>query len=213
MLPSTLLSGLLPLLASVVTHAEQTFYPASIPLSVRSPYLNIWLNSTAGAPTIGNSWPRLWLEQVRSLYAIDLQVGFELTAHAIQSIIGWDGRIRVDGTSYRWMGSDGASDAANLTSFQITPTRSIFVMEAGPMNFTVTYLSPIEVRLSLPVLRLTAETLHLSSSQPADWVKQSLPFSYMSVEAQSLDGASHSVQIYSDISAGTSVRLLPQVSS
>ena len=38
--------------------------------------------------------------------------------------------------------------------------------------------------------------------QTEDWVKQSIPFSYVSVEAQSLDGASHAVQMYSDISAG-----------
>ena len=33
-------------------------------------------------------------------------------------------------------------------------------------------------------------------------VKQSLPFSYVFVEAASVDGAKHSVQLYSDINAG-----------
>lgn len=37
--------------------------------------------------------------------------------------------------------------------------------------------------------------------QPADLVKQSFPFSYMSVTATPTDGAGHSVQVYSDISA------------
>nr|VWO99943.1 Hypoxanthine-guanine phosphoribosyltransferase [Ganoderma boninense] len=53
-------------------------------------------------------------------------------------------------------------------------------MQAGPMNMTVTFLSPVE---------------------PDDWVKQSIPFSYLSVEAQSLDGKSYPVQLYSDITA------------
>lgn len=36
--------------------------------------------------------------------------------------------------------------------------------------------------------------------QPDDLVKQSLPFSYMSVSAASNDGVAHSVQVYTDIS-------------
>ncbi|PIL35875.1 hypothetical protein GSI_01535 [Ganoderma sinense ZZ0214-1] len=51
-------------------------------------------------------------------------------------------------------------------------------MQAGPMNVTITFLSPVE---------------------PDDWVKQSIPFSYLSVEARSLDGQSYPVQLYSDI--------------
>ena len=39
------------------------------------------------------------------------------------------------------------------------------------------------------------------SAQPTDLVKQSIPFAYMAVSAVSTDGASHSVQVYSDISA------------
>ncbi|PIL34513.1 hypothetical protein GSI_03291 [Ganoderma sinense ZZ0214-1] len=90
--------------------------------------------------------------------------------------------IRVNGTTYKWLGDDpaGNNTSAKVTNIQITPTRSIFVMTAGPMNVTVTFLSPVE---------------------PDDWVKQSIPFSYVSVEAQSLDGNSYSVQMYSDISA------------
>ncbi|KAH9180714.1 hypothetical protein EDB89DRAFT_59077 [Lactarius sanguifluus] len=35
-----------------------------------------------------------------------------------------------------------------------------------------------------------------------DWVKQSIPLSYMSLTPKSLDDAAHSVQVYSDLSAG-----------
>ncbi len=48
-----------------------------------------------------------------------------------------------------------------------------------------------------PIIRLR---LPLIYSEP---VKQSLPFIYLSFEANSTDGRPHSVQVYSDISAGT----------
>ena len=39
-------------------------------------------------------------------------------------------------------------------------------------------------------------------SQPGDWVKQSIPFSYLSLTAESLDGAAHAVQVQTYVSAG-----------
>ncbi|RPD75342.1 hypothetical protein L226DRAFT_534905 [Lentinus tigrinus ALCF2SS1-7] len=159
MLPSTLWFLLLVSVLSTLVRAQRTFFPASIPLSVRSPYHNVWLISTNTSGPLSNSWPHFWGQQ---------------------SIMGWAGKIRVDGTTFSWMGQDGIGNGtATVTDIEITPTRSIFVMQAGPMNLTVTFLSPIE---------------------PEDWVKQSFPFSYLSIEAASLDGASHSVQVYSDIS-------------
>jgi hypothetical protein len=44
--------------------------------------------------------------------------------------------------------------------------------------------------------------LHTHHLKPQDWVKQSIPFSYMAFTASSLDGASHAVQVYSDVSGG-----------
>ena len=37
-------------------------------------------------------------------------------------------------------------NVATVTHVEITPTRSIYTMEAGTMNLTITFLSPIEVR-------------------------------------------------------------------
>lgn len=63
-----------------------------------------------------------------------------------QSVMGWAGKIRVDGTTYKWLGNDSnLGTPANITNIQFTPTRTIFVMTAGPMNVTVTFLTPIEV--------------------------------------------------------------------
>ncbi|KAH9026781.1 hypothetical protein EDB84DRAFT_1501283, partial [Lactarius hengduanensis] len=58
----------------------------------------------------------------------------------------------------------------------ISPTQTKLTAEAGPMQVNLTFLNPIE---------------------PGDWVKQSIPFSYLSLTAKSLDGAAHAVQMYS----------------
>ena len=66
--------------------------------------------------------------------------------------MGWVGKIRVDGISYAWLGADDVQSGPNIsvvTNVQITPTRSIFMMKAGPMNVNVTFLSPVEVRLQV----------------------------------------------------------------
>ena len=91
--------------------------------------------------------------------------------------------IRVDGTNYLWMGAPGNSPAAaTQTGFQYTSTKSIFTFNVGgKVEMNVTFLSPLT---------------------PADRKRQSLVFSYLDVLVQSIDGASHTVQLYTDISAG-----------
>ena len=44
-------------------------------------------------------------------------------------------------------------------------------------------------------------SLNLTIRQPNDLTKQSLPFSYLALSVASNDGSSHSVQVYTDISA------------
>lgn len=52
---------------------------------------------------------------------------------------------------------------------------------AGLINMTVTFLSNVA---------------------PNDMMRQSFPISFMEVEVESMDGAPHSVQLYTDITAG-----------
>ncbi|KAL0573009.1 hypothetical protein V5O48_008955 [Marasmius crinis-equi] len=99
--------------------------------------------------------------------------------------LGWAGFIRVDGKAYSYLGdariNNGSSfEKATQKSVEFTSTQSTFVLSAGPVDLTVNFLSPVE---------------------PTDLVKQSLPFSYLSLTAKSTDGTSHSVQVYSDASA------------
>ncbi|KAL4757432.1 glutaminase GtaA [Aspergillus foveolatus] len=95
-------------------------------------------------------------------------------------ITGWAGLIRVDGQVYTWMGLPG-STTVNQTAYEYTSTKSIFTMHIGDMvEMKITFLSPIT---------------------PNDLRRQSLVFSYLDVSVTSLDGQSHSVQVYADISA------------
>ena len=77
------------------------------------------------------------------------------------------------------------------------------------MNLTVTFLTPIEVITSLfsPCFAEDAQPF-----KPQDWVRQSMPFSYLTLEASSTDGSSHDVQVYSDISAGQCSPAFPSTS-
>ncbi|KAH9001076.1 hypothetical protein EDB92DRAFT_1788007, partial [Lactarius akahatsu] len=89
--------------------------------------------------------------------------------------------VRVDNKTSIFLGYEFNSTIplVNLTDVVISPTQTMLVAEAGPMQINLTFLNPIE---------------------PKDWVKQSIPLSYMSLTAKSLDGAAHSVQVYSDLS-------------
>ncbi|KAJ7600907.1 hypothetical protein C8J56DRAFT_1019909 [Mycena floridula] len=137
-------------------HSERNFYPGGYPLAVKSPYLNAWeVFVKPFTPSL--SGPSHWN-------------GFSM---------GWTGWIRVDGISYPWFGN-GAAEATTLISSQVTPTRTIFTVQAGPILLNVTFLSPIE---------------------PSDLVKQSFPFVYLSVDFTSTDNTPHSIQLYSDTTA------------
>ncbi|KAJ3489051.1 hypothetical protein NLI96_g2424 [Meripilus lineatus] len=96
-------------------------------------------------------------------------------------ILGWSGFIRVDNVTWEWLGS--ATTNPNISvplDLSISPTRTVYTFRAGPMDVKITFLTPIE---------------------PADPVKQSLPFTYIYLEANSTDSQSHTVQVYSDVSA------------
>jgi hypothetical protein len=81
----------------------------------------------------------------------------------------------------------------------MTPTQTVVTAQAGPMQVNLTFLNPIEVRFHSS---FTFQCLHAHHLKPQDWVKQSIPFSYMAFTATSTDGASHAVQVYSDVSGG-----------
>ncbi|KAJ6780596.1 hypothetical protein PWT90_07123 [Aphanocladium album] len=97
-----------------------------------------------------------------------------------EGVQGWQGYIKVDGKTYNWMGNHPSTDFANQTAQRYTSTKTEFVMDVGgKVELTVSFLSPVF---------------------PEDHMRQSIPFAYMNVEVKAIDGRSHSVQIYSDVS-------------
>ncbi|KAI0081700.1 DUF1793-domain-containing protein [Panus rudis PR-1116 ss-1] len=154
----TLLIGLVQ---AAVTWQATPFNPHSVPLAVRTPYLSAWLHQGSGV-ALNDQWANFWTGS---------------------HILGWAGFVRVDGTTYTFLGLPGTTPTTQKAvqkSFKFTSTQSIFTLTAGGVDITVNFFSPVE---------------------PNDLVKQSLPFSYLSVTAAPNDGKSHSVQVYTDISA------------
>jgi hypothetical protein len=86
--------------------------------------------------------------------------------HGIQSF-GWDGIIRVDGQPYQWLGASINVNFSTAVARGITPTRTTFTIQAGPMKFNATFFSPIEVHSLCDYYGVTltvfaAEQLHSS---------------------------------------------------
>ncbi|KAF8263273.1 hypothetical protein EI94DRAFT_1598265 [Lactarius quietus] len=167
------MTHLLILLLALVQcgRAQQTLFPAAIPLAVRSPYLSCWDFTTNGT-TIG----KLCTNDACCFPSFD--VTHKFTAFQDLSI---PVHVRVNNITYSFLGdSPSVNGSVNLTNVVISPTQTKLTAEAGPMQFNLTFLNPIE---------------------PGDLVKQSIPFSYLSLTAESLDGAAHAVQVYSDMVA------------
>ncbi|KAF2734124.1 glutaminase GtaA [Polyplosphaeria fusca] len=145
--------------------AQSTFTPArppSLPLAVKSPYLSTWFPAGSNGGNGGylpGQWPSFYNGQVT----------------------GWTGLVRVDGSTFIWMGAPKDFETANQTSYEYTSTKSIFTIEVDDkVSLKATFLSPLT---------------------PNDFKRQSLIFSYLQVEISSLDGSNHDVELYTDISA------------
>jgi Domain of unknown function (DUF5127)/Domain of unknown function (DUF4964) len=133
--------------------------PPAIPLAVRSPYLSAW-SSTHAKETLNGQWPIFW-------------TGGQ---------VGWSGLVRVDNTTYEWLGY-ASSALANIEpvvteSIEYTATRSIYTLTAGKVGLNVTFLTPVTLD---------------------DLKRQSLPASYLRISFWSLDKKSHYVSLYTDV--------------
>jgi hypothetical protein len=144
--------------------------PPAAPLAVRNPYLSTWLPATAPPGT----WQQFWQGHVTAMAGI----------------------ARVDGISYMFMGDPtiilpvpngnygnpsttaGFERALRMVNSTVTPVRSVYGFEGGGIAVTVEFLSPVE---------------------PGDLRRQSIPMSYVVISARSIDGKTHDVQIYADI--------------
>ncbi|HEX5193069.1 MAG TPA: DUF5127 domain-containing protein [Solirubrobacteraceae bacterium] len=92
------------------------------------------------------------------------------------------GIVRIDGTSFVFAGDPSIGDtgaALEQTRLTLTATRSVFTLQSRGVQITLEYLSPIE---------------------PGDLQRQSIPMAWVLVTARSIDGASHDVSLYLDVS-------------
>ncbi|KAJ5666641.1 hypothetical protein N7462_011050 [Penicillium macrosclerotiorum] len=94
--------------------------------------------------------------------------------------LGWSVLVRVDGQVYSLMGVPELKvhqiRPAIVRRAEFTSTHSIFDLTAGSVGFTLDFFSPVS---------------------PSNYLRQSLPFSYLTVKVSHSWG--HDIQIYSDI--------------
>ncbi|CAG8960693.1 hypothetical protein HYFRA_00013461 [Hymenoscyphus fraxineus] len=119
-----------------IVNSATTFKPSrapAIPLAVKSPYMNTWLEvGSGGNGELAGNWPAPQPGDV---------------AGTTGSVTGWAGLIKVDGTVYTWMGAPAVDGnfPQNVVqnSVEYTSQSSIFTSTAGKVNLKVTFTSPV----------------------------------------------------------------------
>jgi hypothetical protein len=67
--------------------------------------------------------------------------------HLFQDL-GWSVLVHVDSLTYRFLGAPEEPFVnVNVTDMVVTPTQTVISAQAGPMQVTLTFINPIEVRL------------------------------------------------------------------
>ena len=132
----------------------------SYPVAVRNPYLSAWVPGDHS-----NNFPhaqvQFWSGQP----------------------LGWTILARVDSKTYSLLGAPQGilnCSLASQSSVNYTSTHTIVELEAGSVDFTLDFFSPVS---------------------PKNYIRQSVPFSYFTVTAESKDSSAHSVEIMSGIDA------------
>ncbi|EJC98578.1 uncharacterized protein FOMMEDRAFT_161396 [Fomitiporia mediterranea MF3/22] len=100
------------------------FNAPSLPIAVRSPYLNVWLLQ-------GNNPP--------SPFDVDVNSWTRGTS------ANWYVSAVVDDKEYRLLGKYfNGENTPNQTAVEFTATRTSFLLSAGGVQFNMSFLSPIE---------------------------------------------------------------------
>ena len=131
------------------------FRPPAVPLVTFNPYLSIWSEADRLTDDVTRHWTR--------------------HEHPLVSL------VRVDGETYRLMGSEPRSlPALPQAGLEVTPTRSIYTFEDSKVRITLTFMTP---------------------ALPHDLEALALPLSYLTWSVRSLDGHEHAVSIYDSTSS------------
>lgn len=141
-----------------------SFRPPAVPLVTHDPYFSVW--SFTDAPTDDHT--KHWTGAATALVVM----------------------ARVDGKVYRLVGREPNNvEAAKMASLEVAATRTTYRMEAGPVQVSMEFLSPL---------------------LPDDVEALALPASYLTLEAKAADGKSHQVEFYADVSAEWCVNTVDQ---
>jgi hypothetical protein len=154
------------------TRAQQFSYPPTIPLAVRSPYLNCLLQyNQTFTTTFGHAWPTT--SNLSQVCHPNISYGHEIL-NFLHQTLGWSVLVRVDDQTYSFLGDVDPSlinGTVNSTHILVGPSSSILSGRAGPMQVNLTFLNPIEVR-SRPFLNFNVYirimlSLKIGSSNPS----------------------------------------------
>jgi hypothetical protein len=126
-----------------------------------------------------------------SIWSMADQLNADNTRHWTGTPQSMASLIRIDGNSFRLMGAERNDKVPALpqTSLQITPTQSIYKFAGAEAEVTLTFTSP----------RL-----------PHDLEVLSWPVAYLTWSVRSMDGKSHTAQIYFDASSDIAVNTSDQ---
>jgi hypothetical protein len=145
--------------SSAPAHSAEPLRPPAVPLVTHDPYFSVWSMNDK----LTDDWTKHWTGATQGLC----------------------GLVRIDGKPYRYLGpAPKEVPAVQQLSLEVTPTRTLYQMEAGGMRLTLTFTSPLLVD-DLEVL--------------------SRPVTYLTWEAKSTDDKPHSVSVYLDVAAQITV--------
>ncbi|MFL6416747.1 MAG: glutaminase domain-containing protein [Bryobacteraceae bacterium] len=151
------------LLCSIGSPAAD-FRPPAVPLVVHDPYFSVW----SMADKLTDQRTKHWTGSAQSLCSL----------------------VRVDGTTYRIMGSDPRNTPAlPQTKLEVLPTHTRYEFQGAGVRFSLAFLNP---------------------SLPDSMEMVSRPVTYITWSAQSADGKTHAVQVYFDASYELAVNVPEQ---
>jgi len=137
------------------------------------------------------SVPLVTVDPYLSIWSDSTNLTDDVTRHWTGAPNALVSLIRIDGVSYRLMGNDPSSmPAMPQVNLQVLPTQTIYDFDNGHVHVTLTFLTP---------------------KMPSDLNLFSLPLTYLNWSVSSVDGQSHSVQIYDSTSSELAVNTTDQV--
>jgi hypothetical protein len=136
----------------------------------------------APAPLRPPAVPLVTHDPYFSVWSGNSNLADDRTRHWTGAPNGMVGMLRIDGKPYRFMGQSYGPMPPPMkqVSLEVLPTRTVYQFEADGVRLTLTFMSP-----------LLAEDLDVMSR----------PATYLTFDARAVDGRTHKVSVYFDVTA------------